>query len=155
MAYNTSTPIADVTDGFGGSTSFVHAEPTSSIPVTLSKFLTGGGPGLVFNVPDTQFPGAPMWQFADLDHRLQRLFDISHCTSCIFISASLPKLIDILATIGPIPADVDPKQFPELNIGPITDLDSVQRVLDARLQVADKPSSQPADVLRSIQTLPD
>jgi hypothetical protein len=127
----------------------------TSIPVTLSKFLTGGGPGLFFNVADTQFPGAPMWQFADLDHRLQRLFDISHCTSCILISASLPKLIDIMATIGPIPVDVDPKDFPDLHIGPITDLDAVQKVLDARLQVADKPSSAPADLLRSIQNMPD
>ena len=140
------------TNGLGGSTSFVHADPTSSIPVTLSKFLTGGGPGLFFNVADTQF-GAPMWQFADLDSRLHRLFDISHCTSCMMIGPSLPKLIDILSTIGPIPADVDPKQFPDLKIGPITDLDSVQRVLDARLQAADKPSSQPVDVLRTIQTM--
>ena len=141
------------TNGFMGSTSFVHVEPTSSIPVTLSKFLTGGGPGLMFQVPDTQFSGVPLWPFADLDKRLQRLFDISHCTSCMLISASIPKLIDILATIGPIPADVDPKDFPNLKIGPITDLDSVQKVLDARLQTADKPSSQPVDLLRTVQTM--
>ena len=30
------------TNGLGGSTNFVHVEPSSSIPVTMSKFLTGG-----------------------------------------------------------------------------------------------------------------
>jgi hypothetical protein len=141
------------TNGIGGSTNFVHADPTTSIPVTLSKFLTGGGPGMTFNVADTQFPAAPLWQFADLDRRLQRLFDIAHCTSCISIIPSTPKLIDVLATIGPIPIDVDPRQFPDLKIGPITDIASMQRVLEARPSVAGRARSEPADVLRTIQNI--
>jgi hypothetical protein len=66
------------------------SDPLSPIAVRLSKFLTGGGPGLVFNVNDTQL-GTPAWPFAaDLARRFQRLFDLSHCTSCatIFTASS-------------------------------------------------------------------
>ena len=141
------------TNGLGGSTSFVHADPGTSIPVTLSKFLTGGGPGMTFNVNDTQFPGLVTWQFADLDRRLQRLFDLSHCTSCISIIASTPKLIDILSTIGPIPVDIDPRDRPDLKIGPITDIATMQKVLSIRADVAGQARSEPADVLRTVQTM--
>ena len=143
------------TTGLGGSTSFVHADPASSIPVTLSKFLTGGGPGLTFNVNDTQFPGMATWKFADLDRRLHRLFDLSHCTSCISIIGSTPKLIDVLSTIGPIPADIDPRDRPDLKSGPITDIATMQKALSIRAQVAGRARSEPADVLRTIQTLSD
>jgi hypothetical protein len=140
------------TTGLGGSTSFVHADPATSIPVKLSKFLTGGGPGLTFNVNDTQFPGMATWKFADLDRRLQRLFDLSHCTSCISIIGSTPKLIDVLSTIGPIPADIDPRDRPDLKIGPITDIATMQKALSIRGQVAGRARSEPADVLRTVQT---
>lgn len=142
------------TNGLGGSTNFTHIDPLSTIPVTLSKFLTGGGPGLMFNVNDTQF-GAPAWPFADLDRRLQRLFDLSHCTSCISIFPMTPKLIDAMSTIGPIPADIDPADRPDLKIGPITDLDSMLKIFDLRSQFADRVRSEPVDVIRSIQTATD
>lgn len=137
------------TNGLGGSTNFTHVTPLSTIPVTLSKFLTGGGPGLTFNVNDTQF-GAPAWPFADLDRRLQRLFDLSHCTSCITLVPMTPKLIDAMQTFGPIPADVNPRDFPTLKIGAITDLATVQKVVDLRAQVAGAARNEPADVIRSI-----
>jgi hypothetical protein len=137
------------TNGLGGSTNFVHVDPTSTIPVTLSKFLTGGGPGLTFNVNDTQF-GAPAWPFADLDRRLQRLFDLSHCTSCIRLFPMTPKLIDAMQAFGPIPADVPPSAFPNLKIGPITDLATVQKVVDLRPQVAGAVRNEPVDVFRPI-----
>ncbi len=139
------------TNGLGGSTNFTHVTPTTTIPVTLSKFLTGGGPGLTFNVNDTQF-GSPAWPFADLDRRLQRLFELSHCTSCITLVPMTPKLVDTMQTFGPIPADVDPTAFPNLKIGAITDLATVQRVLDVRAQVAGASRSEPVDVIRAIDS---
>ena len=140
------------TNGLGGSTSFTHIDPMSSIPVTLSKFLTGGGPGLTFNVADTQF-GTPLWPFADLDRRLGRLFEIASCTSCISIIPMTPKLIDVLQTIGPVPVDIDPKSRPDLRIGPITDLGAMQKVLELRSSVAGGARSEPVDLLRSVDNL--
>ena len=141
------------TNGLGGSTNFVHIEPTSSIPVTLSKFLTGGGPGMSFNVADTQFATAPAWQFADLHRRLVRLVELSNCTSCIAIIPMTPRLIDVMKTIGPIPVDIDPKSRPDLTIGPITDTAAMQRVLDARASVAGIARNEPVDVIRSVENL--
>ena len=139
------------TNGLGMSTSFVHADPTTSIPVTLSKFLTGGGPAMMFNVNDTQF-GTPAWPFADLDGRLVRLFEIASCTSCMTI-IDTPRLIDVMSTIGPIPADIDPKSRPDLTIGPITDLATVRQVLDIRASVAGGARNEPVDVLRSVENI--
>jgi len=144
------------TDGTTTSTRFVHVEPTSSIPVTLSKFLTGGGPGLMFNVTDTQFGAAtPQWPFMDLHRRLVRLFEIASCTSCIAIIPMKPALIDVMKTIGPIPVDIDPKSRPDLKIGPITDLATTQRVYDLRSSVAGTARNEPVDVLRSIENIAD
>jgi hypothetical protein len=142
------------TTGLSGSTNFTHIDPRSTIPVTLSKFLTGGGPGLTFNVNDTQF-GAPAWPFADLDRRLQRLFDLSHCTSCITILPMVPNLVDVMQTLGPIPVDVNPADFPELRVGPITDLATVRKILDLRSQFADAKRDEPVDVIRSVSTATD
>lgn len=155
FSLNTCTGCHKSDSGTAGgiSTDFVHIDPQSSIPVTMSKFLTGGGPGFILNVPDTQF-GTPVWQFADLHRRLQRLFDLSHCTSCITFFPSLPVLIDRMRDIGPLPIDVDPKQFPELQVGPITDIDAVAKLLDIRVQSVDKtPRSEPVDFLRPAQTM--
>ena len=138
------------TNGLGGSTNFVHANPLSTIPVNLSKFLTGGGPGMTFNVNDTQF-GAPAWPFADLDRRLQRLFDLSHCTACLRLFPLLPKMVDQLQALGAVPADVNPADFPNLKIAPITDLAAVQKVLDLRSQFAGAVRDEPADVIRSVE----
>jgi hypothetical protein len=139
------------TNGLGGSTNFVHVDPLSTIPVTLSKFLTGGGPGLTFLVNDTQF-GAPAWPFADLDRRLQRLFDLSHCTPCSRIFPMTPKLVDAMRTFGPIPVDVNPSDFPDLKVGPITDLGTVQKVVDLRAQFAGAVRDEPADVIRPMDS---
>lgn len=144
------------TNGLGGSTSFTHIDPLSSIPVTLSKFLTGGGPGMVFNVADTQFGpppgGPPLWPFADLERRFQRLFDLSHCTSCIKIFPMAAALVDRIQQLGPVPVDIDPRSRPDLDVGPITDLATVQRVLDLRPDTADAAREEPVDVIRQIDT---
>jgi len=139
------------TNGLGGSTNFTHIAPLTPIPVTLSKFLTGGGPGLVFNVNDTQF-GAPAWPFADLERRFQRLFDLSHCTSCLTVRPMTQAFIDQLQALGPVPADVNPADQPTLRIGPITDLGTVQKVMDLRASSAGSARSEPADFIRPVET---
>jgi hypothetical protein len=139
------------TNGLGGSTSFTHISAPGSIPVTLSKFLTGGGPGLVFNVNDPQL-GAPTWQFADLERRFQRLFDLSHCTSCVSRAVFDPGLIaQIDRTIGPVPIDpgeVNP--FP-VKIGPVTDLGAVQKILDMRVSAFKGTIDDTVDAVRAVQ----
>jgi hypothetical protein len=140
----------------GDSQGFVHADPLTSIPVTLSRFLTGGGPNMMFNVADTQFAGSvPLWPFADLQRRLDRLFELASCTSCVQIIPLTTKLIDVLSTIGPIPEDIDPRTRPDLKIGPITDLGTVQKVLDIRASVAGSPRSDLVDVYRTVEDLSD
>jgi hypothetical protein len=139
------------TNGFGGSTNFTHINATGPIPVTLSKFLTGGGPGLVFNVPDSQL-GAPNWPFADLERRFQRLFDLSHCTSCITVGGLSAKFIDQVRSIGPVPVDPGPETRFDFQTGPITDIASVQRLLDLRGQFTEGSSSQTADFIRATQS---
>jgi hypothetical protein len=109
--------------------------------------------GSTFGVNDTQFPGAPQWQFADLERRFQRLFDISHCTTCLFSIPSLPILIDRIAKFGPVPVDIDPRSLPDIKVGPITDLDTVQRVFDLRKEVAGSPIAQPSDFIRPGEVL--
>jgi hypothetical protein len=140
------------TNGLGGSTSFTHIAPLSSIPVTLSKFLTGGGPGLVFNVNDTQF-GAPAWPFADLERRFQRLFDLSHCTSCVKVRPMTLAFIDQMQQLGPVPADFDPTEQSSLRLGPITDLGTVQRLIDLRATSAGNVRDEPADFIRRAEAL--
>jgi hypothetical protein len=131
------------------STSFTHINPLSPAPVPLSNFLTGGGPGLTFNVPDPQF-GAPAWQYADLQRRLQRLFDISHCTSCLSVFTTKPAVIQQLQAIGPVPADIDPSEPHTFPTGPITSLDTVSRVLQLRAQLPADVRSLPADFARAV-----
>jgi hypothetical protein len=139
------------TNGLGGSTNFTHIAPLSSIPVTLSKFLTGGGPGLVFNVNDTQL-GAPAWPFADLERRFQRLFDLSHCTSCITVRPMVATFINQIQQLGPVPVDGNPSDQPTLRIGPVSDLATVQKIIDLRATNADLARSEPADFIRAVET---
>jgi len=146
------------TNGLGGSTNFVHIDPLSTIPVTLSKFLTGGGIGSTFGVNDTQFATpvpAPQWQFADLQRRWDRLFDISHCTLCITGRPMTSTFVTRMQDIGPVPVDVDPRAFPDLKTGPILDTGSVSKLLDLRLSTADKEVSVPADFIRSTSFMTD
>lgn len=140
------------TNGLGGSTNFVHIDPLSTIPVTLSKFLTGGGIGSTFGVNDTQFATpvpAPQWQFADLQRRFDRLFDISHCTACSLVRPVLPDFVLRAQTFGPIPIDIDPKAQPDLRIGPITDLATVSKLLDLRIATSGALRSDPVDFVRT------
>ena len=140
------------TNGLAGSTNFTHIDPLSAIPVTLSKFLTGGGPGSVFNVADTQFPTMlplpPHWQFADLERRFQHLFDLSHCTSCTFIRILDPRIIDPIIAHGPVPVDPDPTVVLPFKVGPITDLAFVRQLLDLRAQFATGSRQDPVDNIR-------
>ncbi len=135
------------------STNFTHIDVFSSPPVTLSRFLTGGGPGLVWNVPDSQL-GAPIWPFADLERRLQRLFDLSHCTSCTSVIALSSRFVDQIATLGPVPIDPGPEATFPFKVGPITDLATVQKVLDLRPQFAAATRQEPVDFIRAIDRAP-
>jgi len=102
----------------------------------------------VFNVNDTQL-GAPAWPFADLERRFQRLFDLSHCTSCATIIPLRPAIIDFfLETVRVVPIDIDPGDPPPFEIGPINDVGVVQKILDFRASVAGEPIQQPVDVVR-------
>jgi hypothetical protein len=135
------------------STNFTQIDVFSSPPVTLSKFLTGGGPGMTFNVPDSQL-GTPIWPFADLERRLQRLFDLSHCTSCTTLIALSPKFIDQIAALGPVPVDPGPEVTFPFRVGPITDLATVQKILDLRPQFTAATRSEPVDFIRPINMTP-
>ena len=86
----------------------------------FSGDIGGGGPGLVFNVNDTQL-GAPAWPFADLERRFQRLFDLSHCTSCTTIFMLQPRIIELIVDmVHVVPVDIDPGDPPPFEVGPIT-----------------------------------
>jgi hypothetical protein len=139
------------TNGLGGSTSFTHIDPLSSPPVTMSKFLTGGGPGSTFNVDDTQLT-TPSWPFADLQRRLERLFELSHCTSCTQIAAIDPGILAEIQRIGPVPIDPGPLASFPFEIGPVTDLGAVQRIMDMREKFAGQSTQQPVDVIRALET---
>jgi len=135
------------------STNFTHIDVFSSPPVTLSKFLTGGGPGLVFNVPDTQL-GAPIWPFADLERRFQRLFDLAHCTSCTRVFAVKVDFLTQIQQLGPVPIDPGPENTFPFETGPITDLGTVQKLLDLRPQFAGVVRDEPVDFVRAIDSSP-
>jgi hypothetical protein len=136
------------------STNFTHIDVFTSPPVTLSKFLTGGGPGMVFNVPDTQL-GAPIWPFADLERRFQRLFELSHCTACTSIFALSVDILDQIKQIAPVPIDPGPDASFPFQVGPITDLATVKKILDLRAQFAAATRSEPVDFVRTVDGLTD
>jgi hypothetical protein len=138
------------TNGVGANTSFTHIDPLAPAPVPLSKFLTGGGPGLTFNVADPQYGSSTIWKYADLQRRLQRLFDLSHCTSCVgVLVAQQAAAIRQLQALGPVPADIDPGEPHSFQTGPITSLDTVAKVLQLRLQLPAEVRSVPADFARA------
>lgn len=115
-------------------TSFTHVRPTSGIPAALSNFLTGGGPGLSFSVPDTQF-GAPSWPFADLHRRFDRLYDIAHCTECTRLFPIDPGFLKAILEIARVlPIDpIGPVSITS-EVGPITSIDVVAKLLETRAQ---------------------
>jgi hypothetical protein len=57
-----------------------------------------------------------------------------------------------MRTFGPIPVDVNPSDFPDLKVGPITDLGTVQKVVDLRAQFAGAVRDEPADVIRPMDS---
>lgn len=132
-----------------------HVDALGTIPVALSRFLTGGGPGLVFEVPDSQL-GAPLWGFAELERRLQRLFDLSHCTPCESIVDLSAEILPALADLGPVPIDPpDPTENPAFKIGPITDLAAVQQILRLRSQFARGALDRPVDFIQPLDSAPE
>jgi hypothetical protein len=134
-------------------TSFTHVT-TTGIPVTLSRFLTGGGPGLAWGVADTQF-GAPVWRFADLERRWKRLYDVAFCVQCTRITRFDPALLDRIQELAQVvPIDpIGPVEKPKFQVGPIRDLDQVQRILDVRPGFARESEDQTVDFIRTADPL--
>lgn len=133
---------------------FVHVSPTSGIPAKLSKFLTGGGPGFMFGVNDLQF-GSPTWQFADLDARWKRLYDLAHCTSCGRFAVLDPAVLNQFAEVArvvPIDPVIRPDKTP-FQIGPVTDLDAVNKLFDVRASFGKDFRDEPVSFIRPAETL--
>ncbi len=131
-------------------TVFTHIDPSASVPVTLSSFLTGGGAGFTSAVNDTQF-GSPTWQFADLQRRFERLYDLSKCTACSSVVSVEPAFLERFAELARVvPIDpIDPVILKgnKLPIGPVTDLDVVRQLLDLRTVMPGPTLSAPVDFI--------
>ncbi|RYZ43429.1 MAG: hypothetical protein EOO71_03490 [Myxococcaceae bacterium] len=115
--------------------SFTHISPTSGIPARQSKFLTGGGVGFMFSVADTQFgSGVASWQYADLERRYQRLFDLATCSACSRMVQLSPALLGRMEQIaGAVPFEpFIAEEKPPFKVGAIRSLDDVQKLLDVR-----------------------
>ena len=136
------------------STNFTHIDPMSPIPVRLSNFLTGGGPGMTFDVPDTQL-GTPVWPFADLQRRYEQLFKLSHCTSCAMFTILDPSVVSMIAQFGSVPVDLDPSIQPPFKVGAITDLGVVQQVLQLRSKFAVGTTQERVDILQPASVMSD
>lgn len=125
------------TTDFSGATNnaFTHISPTSGIPARLSKFLTGGGAGFMFLVPDAQF-GASVtsWPFADLLRRHQLLHGLAACSTCgRFLALSPGFLGRMEALAGAVPYEgVSGARKPPFKVGPILDVAMVERILELR-----------------------
>ncbi|WP_224364044.1 hypothetical protein [Hyalangium versicolor] len=134
-------------------TAFTHVT-TTGIPVTLSRFLTGGGPGLAFGVNDTQFT-TPKWLFADLERRWQRLYEVAFCTQCTTVVRADPNLLNQIGEIAQVvPIDpVGPIEGPKFPVGAIRDLSLVQKILDVRPNFAKGTSEEPVNFIRRTETL--
>ncbi len=140
-----------------GNTAFTHISPTSGIPAQLSYFLTGGGTGMMLNVPDTQFGfGRPNWRFADLDRRFRRLYDLAYCTNCNRISVFHPALLDRVAEIsGVVPIDpIGPVEKPQFEVGPIRDIEVVRQLLEVRPEFNAGFRDEPVDFIREAEFSP-
>jgi hypothetical protein len=130
-------------------TFFTHVT-TGPIPVSMSNFLTGGGPGMTWGVNDTQF-GSPTWRFADLERRWKRLHEIAFCTQCTSIVTLQPDIVDRIREISEV-VPIDPiGGKPPFQVGPIRDLDQVKQILELRPEFAKDLRSEPVDFLRPAQ----
>ncbi|AFE03796.1 hypothetical protein COCOR_00942 [Corallococcus coralloides DSM 2259] len=141
------------TNDFSGTdnVAFTHVSPTSGIPARLSKFLTGGGPGFMFVVPDAQF-GAQVasWPFADLLRRHQRLQELANCTTCGWVRGlDTGYLARMEALAGSVPLDVPPgSPEPALTVGPIRDVGVVKQLLELRQDFRAQLWEVPLDFLQ-------
>jgi len=107
----------------------------------LSKFLTGGGPGMTFNVADTQPGTGVVWPYAELERPARGwLWDLAQCTTCMANGAQ-----DVgvsrrgwhgWARCRPIPV---PTPSSRNKIGPITDINVMKQILTLRTQVHRQP----------------
>ncbi|RKI74938.1 hypothetical protein D7X55_01145 [Corallococcus sp. AB049A] len=129
---------------------FTHVSPTSGIPARQSKFLTGGGEGFMYVVPDAQF-GAQVtsWPFADLLRRHQRLQELAHCSPCgWFIDLDAGYLNRMEAIAGNVPLDLPPgSPATSLRVGPIRDVGVVKQLLELRPDFRMKPRELPLDFI--------
>lgn len=110
-------------------TPFFHVDPQAS-PAGLSQFLTGNGS--LFAVDDVQF-SSPQWLFADLRHRLLRLYKIA-CAPCGARPGTVGDFLRVIVELnGAVPVDpIDPRIQLPFKSGPVLDLEVVQRLIEAR-----------------------
>ncbi len=117
-------------------THFFHIDPQSS-PAGLSDFLTGG-PG-IHQVPDPQF-GSPIWEYADLERRFGRLYEIA-CDPCATKMGGLEVALALIDEVngGGVPIDIldEEVQLP-FEIAPVLNLEVVHKVLQNRGSFTDK-----------------
>ncbi len=141
-------------------TVFTHVDPLSSIPVTLSNFLTGGGAGSMHSVPDAQFgplatPPLPTeWKFADLQRRFERLHELARCTQCNRVLVVHPDFLDVMRDIaGVVPVDpvIRPEKLP-FPVGPIRDLEVVKQLVERRVEFKEDFRDEPMDFIRPAET---
>lgn len=118
------------------STPFFHVNPTVA-PAALSDFMTGTGAGNVLAVPDQQWgPGVAWMEFADLDRRHNRLYEIA-CNSC-GRRVVFPHLIDLIMEFnGVVPVDAEASEDSPFKVGPVKKIDTVKQLLAATAK-ADK-----------------
>ncbi|WP_375756507.1 hypothetical protein [Corallococcus exercitus] len=142
-------------DGTNGNNAFMHISATSGIPATPSKFLTGGGSGFMFSVPDQQFPGLTSWPFADLMRRHQRLYDIATCSTCsrfFVLDPGLLSEMEALAGVVPFDGLAGGVKEPPFKVGPIRDLETVKKLFESRASFAKEPRDLPLNFLRPPET---
>jgi len=135
--HHDDTGTNDPTTTPTSSTNFTHIDPLSPIPVRLSKFLTGNGPGVSFDVDDTQLGAALRWKFGDLEIRYRNLFNVAFCTMCSKVTFFVPEFVEFIGKLGPVPVDPpDPEITLPFTPGPIIKLSLVEQILQARAQFA-------------------
>ncbi len=123
------------------STSFFHVNPQSS-PASLSNFMTGGSAGL-WTVPDQQFgTSVANMQFADLDRRHNRLYEIA-CAQCGSRFGLSPDIFGVMVEIaGVVPVELTGGVKAPFPVGPITKIDAVKQLLAATAKLTKKDQVQ-------------
>ncbi|MCH9686191.1 MAG: hypothetical protein K0V04_32460, partial [Deltaproteobacteria bacterium] len=131
-------------------TNFFHVDPTQ-MPALLSDFLTGGGSG-IHTVPDTQVGGVS-WDFADLDRRFNRLYDIA-CTQCIGTFSLAPSaLVNIASIAAVVPLDVAEGTELPFAVGPILEVGAVAELLVLRPEWVDPEAVTDADATQVVRRI--